>query len=115
MLLELGDPDQPKSATKAGLRQELAVKDQALDLSEEMNSKTERKLQQANSEASRGRSRNTTIINDCVGAKVAKIKKKASTEIESVRERAYDEAEARVGEDWGNDIELVKRLKVRQP
>lgn len=114
-MLELGDPDQPKSATKAGLRQELAVKDQALDFSEERNSKTERKLQRANSKASSVRAQNTTIVNNRVGAKVAKIQKKASTEIESVRERAYDEAEALVGEDWGKDIELIKRLKVRQP
>ena len=43
MMLDLGDPDEPKSATKAGLKQDLALKGQALDLSEETNSKTETK------------------------------------------------------------------------
>ena len=115
MMLDLGDPDQPKSATKAGLKQDLAFKGQALDLSEETNSKTERKLQKANSKMKTVRAKQTATVNRRVDAKVAKIKEKASMEIESVQASAYDEAEAQMGEDWGKDLALIKRLKVWQP
>ena len=109
MLLDLGDPDQPKSATKAGLKQKLAEHGRALDLSEEMNSKAERKLQQTHSKLKLARAKQTSVVKD----RVAKIKERAVTEIESVRANAYDEAEALVGKEWGKDIELVKRLQVR--
>ena len=112
-MLLLGDPDQPKSATKAGLKQKLAENGRALDLSEEIHSKAERKLQQRHSKLKLARAKQTSVVKDRVGVKMAKIKERALTEIESVKANAYDEAEVLVGKEWGKDIELVKRLRVR--
>ena len=113
MLLDLGDPDQPKSATKAGLKQELSENGRALDLSEEILLKAKRKVQQTHSKLKLARAKQTSVVKDRVGVKMAKIKERALTEIESVKANAYDEAEALVGKEWGKDIELVKQLQVR--
>ena len=111
-MLDLGDPDQPKSATKAGLKQELAAQGEELQFMEEDNTRLTVGIQKEQSKCRGLRKKQTAIIKKRVVAKKAKIQDRAAAKIESVQSSARDEAERDMGEEWAKDIAHIKQLKV---